>query len=47
METGIKLLIKRRREEFREENEYLYSEKDYKEAERRYIRLCLTGESEN
>jgi hypothetical protein len=43
MHKGIHLLIKRYRKEFREENEDLYSEEDYKEAERRYIKLRLAG----
>ena len=46
MQRGIELILKRYREEFCEENEELYCEEDYKEAERKYIKLCLTGNPE-
>ena len=41
MKKGLCLLIERLRNKFREENEDLYSEEDYRVAERRYIKLCL------
>lgn len=44
MEKGIRLLIKKYREEFREENKDFYSEKDYRKAEKKYIKLNLNGE---
>jgi hypothetical protein len=47
MTRGIQLLIKKRREEFCEENKNFYSEEDYKEAERKFIKFCLTGASNN
>ena len=41
---GIKLLIQKCREQFRiSENLNYYSEEEYKEAERRYIKFCLSG----
>ena len=45
MNKGIHLLIESYRREFRLENEGLYSEADYKEAERKYIKLRLNGHS--
>ena len=41
MKKGIRLLLERYRGEFRMENEGLYSEKGYKDAERKYIKLRL------
>ena len=41
---GIKLLVKRCREEFhRPENTEYYSEEDYKAAERKFVKNCLIG----
>ena len=45
MNLGIELLIKKCREEFSEENRNFYSDKDYREAERKFIKFCLTGAS--
>jgi hypothetical protein len=43
---GIRLLIQKCREEFRlPENTDFYSEKDYKEAERKFVKFCLRGKS--
>jgi hypothetical protein len=39
------LLKKKRREEFCEENKNFYSDEDYREAERKFIKFCLTGAS--
>lgn len=44
METGIRLLIKKIRDDFRQENKQLYSEEDYREAEKKYIKLNLNGD---
>lgn len=45
---GLQRLIKKFRYEFkRPENLNFYSEADYKEAERKYIKLCLTGKFES
>lgn len=43
MNQGMELLIKKCREEFCEENRNFYSDEDYKEAERKFVKLCLTG----
>ena len=41
---GIRLLVQKCREEFRlAENTDFYSEKDYKDAERKFVKLCLRG----
>lgn len=43
--NGVKKLIKKYREEFhRAENTRHYSEENYREAEKKYIRFCLTGD---
>lgn len=47
MNQGLQLLIKKHRELFWEENRNFYSDEDYKEAERKFIKFCLTGASEN
>jgi hypothetical protein len=44
-DAGLKRLIRKCRNEFRcPENTHHYSEKDFHEAERKYIRFCLTGD---
>lgn len=44
---GLQRLINKFRREFkRPENTKFYSEKDYKEAERKYVKLCLQGKPE-
>jgi hypothetical protein len=41
---GIRLLIQKCRNEFRQaENIDYYAENDYKEAEKKYVKFCLTG----
>ena len=45
MKKGVQLLVKRLKKEFQEENEAFYSEDDYREAERRYIKFCLKKSS--
>jgi hypothetical protein len=41
---GIQLLIQKYRNEFRQpENIYYYSENDFKEAEKKFVKFCLTG----
>ena len=45
MQKGIQLLIKMLRREFSKENEDLYSEEDYRKAEKRYLKLRLNGNS--
>jgi hypothetical protein len=41
---GIRLLIKKCRAQFRiSENIDYYSEKEYKAAERKYVKYCLRG----
>ncbi len=43
-DRGIRLLIKKYRNEFRcHENLNFYSENDFKEAEKKFIKFCLTG----
>ena len=43
--AGIKLLVQRCRKQFRiSENLEHYSESDYREAERKYVKLCLRSE---
>ena len=40
--TGIRLLVKKGREAFRiSENVNFYSEKDYKSAEKKFIKFCV------
>ena len=39
---GIRLLIQKCRNEFSENIDY-YAENDYKEAEKKYVKFCLTG----
>ena len=42
--TGIKKLIKKGKEQFRiNENVSFYSEKDYKRAEKKFIKVCVLG----
>ena len=42
--NGIKLLVQKCREQFRiSENLNHYSEGEYREAERKYVKLCLRG----
>lgn len=42
--VGIKLLIKNGKKKFRiAENLSFYSEKDYKNAEKKYIKTCVLG----
>ncbi len=42
--NGIKLLVQKYREQFRiSENLDHYSEREYREAERKYVKLCLRG----
>jgi hypothetical protein len=41
---GIELLVERYRKDFRRpENTEYYTEDDYKEAERKFIKYCLNG----
>ena len=41
---GIRLLVQKCRNEFRRpENIYYYTKKDFKEAEKRFVKFCLTG----
>jgi hypothetical protein len=42
--NGIKLLVQKCREQFRiSENLEHYSDREYREAERKYVKLCLRG----
>lgn len=42
---GIKRLIEKGREAFRiSENLHFYSEKDYKIAEKKFIKICIIGQ---
>ena len=44
--NGIKLLVQKCREQFRiSENLNHYSEGEYREAERKYVKLCLRGKA--
>jgi hypothetical protein len=44
---GIELLVEKYRKDFRlPENTDHYEEHDYKEAERKYIKFCLNGNSD-
>ncbi len=44
---GIELIVEKCREEFRRpENTNYYSQDDYKEAERKFVKLCLRGTSD-
>ena len=44
--NGIKLLVQKYREQFRiSENLEHYSESEYREAERKYVKLCLRGKT--
>lgn len=44
---GIELLVEKCRKEFRRpENTDYYAEKDYKEAERKFIKFCLNGNAD-
>ena len=45
MREGVQLLVKHLKKDFHEENEGYYSEDDYREAERRYIKFCLKKSS--
>jgi hypothetical protein len=41
---GIRLLVQKFRDEFRRpENIYYYTENDFKEAEKKFVKFCLTG----
>ena len=43
--NGIKLLVQKCQERFRiSENVEHYSDREYREAERKYVKLCLYGE---
>ena len=43
-DKGIRLLIQKCRNEFRQpENIDFYSENDLKEAEKKFVKFCLTG----
>ncbi|MGD9369179.1 MAG: hypothetical protein PVH87_25960 [Desulfobacteraceae bacterium] len=43
---GIELLVEKCRNEFRRpENTDYYTEDDYKEAERKFVKFCLNGNS--
>ena len=43
-DQGIRLLIQKYRNEFRRpENIYYYTENDFKEAEKKFVKFCLTG----
>jgi hypothetical protein len=45
-DQGIRLLIQKCRKEFRRpENIYFYSEDSFKEAEKKFVKFCLTGNS--
>jgi hypothetical protein len=42
---GIELLVEKCRNEFRrQENTNYYTQDDYKEAERKYVKFCLNGD---
>ena len=44
---GIELLVEKCRDEFRRpENTDYYEAGDYKEAERKYVKFCLSGNSD-
>ena len=46
--NGVEKLIKKYRDEFRcPENTEYYTEIDYKTAERKFIKLCLNGNSDS
>ena len=43
--NGLKRLVEKCRNEFRRpENTDHYSEEDFREAEKKYVRFCLTGD---
>lgn len=43
-DQGIRLLVQKCRNEFRRpENIDYYAENDFKEAEKRFVKFCLTG----
>ena len=45
---GIELLVEKCRDEFRRpENKDYYAKDDYKEAERKFVKFCLLGNSEH
>jgi hypothetical protein len=45
---GIELLLEKCRDEFRRpENTDYYTEEDYKEAERKFVKFCLRGNPEH
>ena len=47
-DKGIRLLIQKYRNEFKvPENIYFYSENDYKEAEKKFVKFCLTGNTKS
>jgi hypothetical protein len=42
--NGIRMLVQKCREQFRiSENFEYYSDMEYREAERKYVKLCLRG----
>jgi hypothetical protein len=44
IKNGFKLLVQKCREQFRiSENFEHYSDREYREAERKYVKLCLRG----
>ena len=45
---GIELLVEKCRNEFRcPENTNYYEQDDYKEAERKFVKFCLSGNSDH
>jgi hypothetical protein len=45
-DNGIRLLVQKYRNEFkRPENTDFYSENDYKEAEKKFVKFCLKGDT--
>ncbi|MCF8052065.1 MAG: hypothetical protein K9L59_12560 [Desulfobacterales bacterium] len=43
--NGLKRLVEKCRNEFRRaENTDYYSKEDFREAEKKYVRFCLTGD---
>jgi hypothetical protein len=47
-DKGIRLLVQKYRNEFkRPENINFYSDNDYKEAEKKFVKFCLTGNTKS
>jgi hypothetical protein len=47
-DKGIRLLVQKYRNEFkRSENINFYSDNDYKEAEKKFVKFCLTGNTKS